>query len=196
MAALSESPWADRKHPDVLCLFDVDGTLTLARRVCLRLRPLGSFPLKQRNTQKTRDTTAGHVRHAPVPQGPAQEGRHWLCRWLGPGQAEGAAGRKRYVHSWLVNKWTLSVVLILVIELFDYAFPENGLQAYRKGHLLTSEVSARLSVSSNIRWALHRALSDGLARKSTRPLSTTCSPICPSSTSPRSAAPLSSSATA
>jgi len=52
MAALSESPWADRKHPDVLCLFDVDGTLTLARRVCLQLRPLGSFPLKQRNTQK------------------------------------------------------------------------------------------------------------------------------------------------
>ena len=31
--ALKPSEWADREHPDVLCLFDVDGTLSPSRQV-------------------------------------------------------------------------------------------------------------------------------------------------------------------
>ena len=40
MEALEEkmAEWADRVHGDVLCLFDVDGTLTPARRVRERER--------------------------------------------------------------------------------------------------------------------------------------------------------------
>jgi len=30
---MANSDWADRRFPDTICLFDVDGTLTPARRV-------------------------------------------------------------------------------------------------------------------------------------------------------------------
>jgi len=35
---MANSDWADRKYPDTICLFDVDGTLTPARRVNITLK--------------------------------------------------------------------------------------------------------------------------------------------------------------
>lgn len=38
----------------------------------------------------------------------------------------------------------LSVCLVVVVEKFDYVFPENGLVAYKDGKFLCKQVSGRV----------------------------------------------------
>ena len=81
-----------------------------------------------------------------------------------------------------------------VLDLFDFAFAENGLTAYRKGKVLSTQVCAPCHFNrpnpkpkpNTGAPKTSRASSGGSARKSTNGWSTTCSSTWPTSRSRRS----------
>ncbi len=110
--------WSNRTHPDTICLFDVDGTLTPARRTvsaemmdCLKW-------LKQH-------CIIGFVGGSDLVKQREQLGEEGL-------------------------------------QLFDYMFAENGLQAFKDGKSISSTVRL-LCASDECR---RRASLSGSARKS------------------------------
>lgn len=77
MAAVAASviPALDQRPvKNTICLFDVDGTLTPARRVCIRLR-------KYMKWKETDICTDSLPRDARSPVAAPSQGRHWLRRW-------------------------------------------------------------------------------------------------------------------
>ena len=77
-------PLDKRPIANTICLFDVDGTLTPARRVHLPLSSPQSSQLTPATDREPRDAAAALRATA--------ERRHRIRRRIGPGQAAGAAG--------------------------------------------------------------------------------------------------------
>lgn len=76
MAAVAASviPALDQRPvKNTICLFDVDGTLTPARRVCF-------YPYKYTRSKETNIDTDGLPRDARSPVAAPSQGRHWLRR--------------------------------------------------------------------------------------------------------------------
>ena len=78
-----QNEWADRPFNDVICLFDVDGTLSLSRKV-----------RKEKRSNQLPDLSCVdcHSRNDPIAQGIEEKVCNW-GRWgIRSGQAKGTTG--------------------------------------------------------------------------------------------------------
>ena len=127
--------FADRPQSKTLCLFDVDGTLSPARRVS---HPTCSTPLV-RNRTLFADRIARDPSSSPASP---QEGCYRICWGFGSIQDQRAA-RCRWSSRRVLSfdSFTPSSLepVDVVVENFDYGFAENGLTAYKAGKQLKSQ---------------------------------------------------------
>ena len=114
-----------------LVLFDVDGTLSLARQV--------NFHFLFRASQELPCQLAVRLaRDARNPPSPPPKARHRLRRRLRSQQDLRAAREQRYAL-WYSRGSLPTEILTPAIHDFDYAFSENGLTAYKLGEPLPSQ---------------------------------------------------------
>jgi len=149
MAAPSD--WSDREHPDMLCLFDVDGTLTPARRVRRKghanhehkgshnqshyaLWTTSQFvepEMLETLRQVRRKVVIGFVGGSDLAKQKEQLGEN--------GTAATLYRTARFICSSSMRYGAVHTAPT-VLDLFDFGFAENGLTAYRKGKVLATQV--------------------------------------------------------
>ena len=118
--------WKERKQPNVICLFDVDGTITPARKF---ISPEMMDTLKR----LTKQCVVGFVGGSDLEKQKEQLGEEGICPAV-----EGVES-PAYCYSTPATT-TTTYSHSLGLKLFDYTFSENGLTAYKQGEFLASEV--------------------------------------------------------
>jgi len=150
MAAPSD--WSDREHPDVLCLFDVDGTLTPARRV-RRMAPTNRERTDSPHHQASRVWTTSQFVEPEMLETLRQVRRKVVIGFVGGSDlakqkeqlGENGTGATlsrtaRLLCSTPTAHNGAAHTTPTVLDLFDFGFAENGLTAYRKGKVLATQV--------------------------------------------------------
>jgi len=119
-------PLSDRPIKDTLVLFDVDGTLTPARRVILPEPPLADDRPQRRICFNFSKNYVIKLQLASSGEVILQSNKN---SWV---QQENLVSQRQFLNS----------VDLSVIDLFDYCFAENGLTAYKQGTKLPAEVNS------------------------------------------------------
>lgn len=109
--------WKYKSHPNIICLFDIDGTLTPARKV-MSISCIHEVDHIPRNAWNSLQAS--------------RESCSWVCWRFWPSKTS------RADRWWWYLNFTSNIVISLVLDVFDYSFAENGLTAYRLGKQLAS----------------------------------------------------------
>ncbi|KAG0083487.1 Phosphomannomutase, partial [Podila epicladia] len=115
------SDFSDRTHPDTICLFDVDGTLTPAR---LEITKSMENTLKELRKK----CVVGFVGGSDLSKQVEQLGPNGMFR------STATNNDRRFTEAGPAKKSPLQV-----LQDFDYCFSENGLTAYKMGVQLASQ---------------------------------------------------------
>lgn len=132
----------DRK---ILCLFDVDGTLTPARKVSKHLVDVVAMRMVQVITPEMKEFMMNLKKKVVV----------GIVGGSDYGKMQEQMGGDDGKHGDKILRLQNFCVLKIVTKMYDYVFSENGLVAYKSGELIAMQVSC---ITTNISY-LHPILS-------------------------------------